>query len=125
MDATELIAWIGWAVTAGLWAWRASRRPPVHVCAPWPIPVDTVSSEPEPVSPPAVASVDTGARHRLDTWTAALHAPDGVIVALRHGRGTVPAALIYPLSKSLAVRTYTYRAADDSDPSVHHFDVGS
>jgi hypothetical protein len=65
MDWTELVAWLGWALTGGAWAYRAYASRPKAQVLPFPA---------------------TGGRHRLDTWTAIKM--DGRL--LQHGRGKVP-----------------------------------
>ena len=69
MDWTELVAWFGWAVTAGAWAYRAYASRPTPQVLPFPT---------------------TAGRHRLDTWTAIKM--DGRL--LQHGRGKVPQRIV-------------------------------
>jgi hypothetical protein len=68
MDGTELVAWIGWASTAGAWAYRWYATRPKPVVLPFPT---------------------TAGRHRLDTWTAIKM--DGRLI--QHGRGKVPSRI--------------------------------
>lgn len=66
-DWTELVAWLGWASTAGVWAWRV-YRPRFR----------------------RLPEIDLSSRHRLDTWTAALLNADAHLVRQQHGRGRTP-----------------------------------